>query len=213
MNTIIPSVKVESIKYDTIKKEMYDKVIKLFDTNDFEIELMRYDYSEFTISINKLQINVSVTTQKTDKIEQVTRLKYKDIHKAKSFKIKYGRFPLYFGLKGFEPEKNNTDDYKLSNSDIYNLSGPVFTLKNRKLTFSQMINNKNIVSLMENNYSSNFKTFKDEIINYAANIVGRKIYRNYNAFKNLSKLTYEANKDLIDDKYNEFANLNYEQYF
>jgi hypothetical protein len=138
LNTSISSIAFESENSVAIKEKMIDMIKPLFD-DSVEISNPYYDNREIGIILYDLYISFKVSTKKTEKTTQVTKLRKKYIRTIGTFK--FNDIKLSFYNPNFDGL--DLDNYIVKVSKNFCTGGASISLKHRK---EKMIRKKVILN-------------------------------------------------------------------
>jgi hypothetical protein len=196
LNTSISSIAFESENSVAIKEKMIDMIKPLFD-DSVEISNPYYDNREIGIILYDLYISFKVSTKKTEKTTQVTKLRKKYIRTIGTFK--FNDIKLSFYNPNFDGL--DLDNYIVKVSKNFCTGGASISLKHRKEKMIDILN-KDLLWKEIESQDDDWKEIRKKVILNAAQPKIKKEY--FNPGFNQEKWDYillkteEKNKELID---------------
>lgn len=204
LNENITTISIQSEDEAEIRRKMIDSVVDLFDES-IGVSIPYYTNTEITFTVGNVSISFKVSTKKTGKTVQVSRLRKKDIKTIGKFKFK--DIFVSFWAPFFDEDIMEKFTVRLSRGVV---SGPSISLKHRKEQLINILTKEVFIEEIQKQ-DPDWVDIRKNIILYAAqpNIKSQYFEPDFNQEKwnHILQKTEEANKELIDQEIEKMLNV------
>jgi hypothetical protein len=196
LNNTLTNLEFESESNTEVKGMMIDTAKQRFD-DTVKVSTIYYTNKELSMIVDRLYLQFDVTSKKTGKTIQVSRLKSKDVKKVGKFKLK--DISMSFHIPSFVADEV---EYSVKRDSTYTCSFASVSLNHLDIKLIQMID-KNLLINEIQKQNDDCKDFRKAVV---LNLAQPKIKQDYfskdfnqEKWDHILKKTEEVNKHLIDE--------------